>query len=183
MHAAGPGGLAMTGPSIPSWGGSLPEFQRQLDQAIAAPDVSTDAFVAMAVDDEHWLLDLAHLSEASVPPALARTGRCPAWVLGIGSFRGQVHTVIDMKQVLRGARTASPQQAWATPLHERWGVALALLWPQMVGLIAKPELARGAQAPQGRWSRAVWQDAQGVAWQEFDVQRFVSSEFVGLELT
>lgn len=164
-----------------SWGGSLSEFQRQLDKAIEAPDVTTDAFVAMVVDDQRWLIDLGHLSEASVPPELSQTGRCPAWVLGIGSFRGQVHTVLDMRCVLLGLRTSNPQHAWATPLHARWPGALALLWPQMLGLKTKPELLRQENDPTSRWELASWQDSDGLEWKEFDVQKFVVSEFAGLE--
>lgn len=163
------------------WGGSLSEFQRQLDKAIEAPEVTTDAFVAMVVDDQNWLVDLGHLSEASVPPELSQTGRCPAWVLGIGSFRGQVHTVLDMRCVLLGVRTANPQHGWATPLHARWPGALALLWPQMMGLIAKPELTRVETVDFERWEQARWVDANGTEWKEFDVQKFVASEFAGLE--
>lgn len=160
---------------------SLPEFQRQLDRAIAAPEISTDAFVALVVDDQHWLIDLAHLSEASVPPALSRTGRMPPWIVGIGSFRGQVHTVVDMRQVLLGQRTPNTQQAWATPLHSRWGGALALLWPQMVGLIGKPELALSSHLPINRWSQRAYQDKQGLVWHEFNVEAFTASEFFGNE--
>lgn len=161
---------------------SLSEFQRQLDRAIAAPDVSTDAFVSMEVDGDHWLIDLAHLRETSVPPPLSRMGRSPPWVIGIGSFRGQVFTVIDMRQVLLGQRTASPQQGWAMPLHDRWPGSLALLWPEMVGLVGKPELELlPPDKPLPRWARARWEDAQGKEWWEFDVAQFINSEFAGAD--
>ena len=164
------------------WGVSLKEFQRQLDEAIDAPGFSADAFVAVEVDSDLWLLDLASLSEASVLPVLSQTGRAPSWVLGIGSFRGQIHTVLDMCQVMKGKKTSMPQQAWATPLNERWPGGLALLWPQMLGLMAKPELELVPDATDvDRWELARWRDIKGQEWKEFDVKKFVFSEFAGVE--
>lgn len=159
---------------------SLSEFQRQLDAAIAAPDVSTDAFVGMVVDDQRWLLDLSMLSETSVPPPVSRTGRAPEWVLGIASFRGQVYTVMDMRYVLKKESTLAISQAWATPLHNRWGGSIALLWPQMAGLLGKQELkALPADILLPRWAKASWKDAQGQTWHEFDVASFTRSEYAG----
>ena len=171
----------MTLPARLSLDTSLSEFQRQLDAAIAASEVSTEAFVAMAVDEHRWLLDLSHLTEASMPPPISRTGRSPAGVLGIASFRGQVYTVMDMRQLLAGQPTAALAQGWATPLSDRWGGALALLWPQMVGLVDKSELA-ACPKPEipdaaGRWVRAAWRDSRGQQWLEFDVAAFTSSIF------
>ena len=159
---------------------SLSEFQRQLDAAIAHPDISTDAFVGMVVDDQRWLLDLSMLSETSVPPPVSRTGRAPPWVVGITSFRGQVHTVMDMRYVLRKESTLAVSQAWATPIHDRWGGSVALLWPQMAGLLGKLELEeQPLPTPVPRWARSAWKDAQGQVWYEFDVAAFLSSEYAG----
>lgn len=160
---------------------SLSEFQRDLDAAIAAPDVSTDAFVGMVVDDERWLLDLSMLSETSVPPPVSRTGRAPPWVVGIASFRGQVYTVIDMRYVLKKEPTLAVSQAWATPIHEGWGGSTALLWPQMSGLLGKPELKSVPSDSLPRWAIAAWEDMQGQVWHEFDVSAFTRSEYTGLD--
>lgn len=158
---------------------SLSEFQKQLDAAIATPDVSMDAFVGMVVDDQHWLLDLSVLNEASVPPPVSRTGRAPAWVIGIASFRGQVYTVMDMRLILKNEPTVAVSQAWATPLNDRWGGSLALLWPQMKGLLGKPELSLSSSDSLPRWAKAAWEDAAGQVWYEFDVVSFTASEFAG----
>lgn len=158
---------------------SLSEFQRQLDMAIATPEVSTDAFVGMVVDDQHWLLDLSVLNEASVPPPVSRTGRAPAWVVGVASFRGQVYTVMDMRFILRNEPTVAVSQAWATPLNDRWGGSLALLWPQMKGLLGKPELSPVDAKSLPRWAKASWKDMAGQVWHEFDVASFTASEFAG----
>lgn len=159
-------------------GMSLSDFQRRIDEAIAAPEVSVEAFVALRVADQRWVVDLTYLSETSVPPPLARTGRCPPWVVGIGSFRGQVRTVVDMHHVLVGVRSLAVEPGWATPLNERRGEALALLWPQMEGLIGRLDLTAIAPQPGRRWERARWRDAQGHEWSEFDVESFVVSDWV-----
>ena len=160
----------------------LPAFQRRIEQAIATPELSTEAFVALRIDGQGWLVDVAQLGEASTPPPLSRTGRAPPWVRGIGSFRGQVRTVLDMRQVVIGQPTLAPQQGWATPLHRRWDGALALLWPEMVGLIGKLQLESDTTLtalPQ--WSRGGWRDANGERWEEFDLETFTQSEFGGLQ--
>lgn len=172
----------MSTPARLSLDTSLSEFQRQLDAAIAASEVSTEAFVAMAVDEQLWLLDLADLTEASMPPPISRTGRSPPGVLGIASFRGQVCTVMDMRQLLAGQPTTALAQGWATPLSDRWGGALALLWPQMVGLMDKSELSScpapdPASIPGMSWVRAAWRDAKGQQWLELDVAAFASTMF------
>ena len=138
--------------------------------------MSTEAFVALQVGDVGWLVDLVHLREASVPPPIARTGRSPAWVTGIGSFRGQVHTVIDMGQILSDQRTIAPHLAWATPLHPRHGVALALLWPDMVGLLPKTEFQPASGSSAEPWVAKHWSDGEGRVWREFNMEAFLASE-------
>jgi len=164
------------------WGGLL-EFQRNLDRAAEASDVSMDAFVAVHVGQERWLIDLSHLVEASVPPPLSRTGRSPEWVLGIGSLRGQVYTIIDMQRVLLNTPTVSVQHSWVTPLQETLAPSLALLWPEMVGLVSKKTLKEEAieQSSLESWVLRRWQDEQENTWQEFDVGKFARSALVDFE--
>ncbi len=166
----------------PTWEGSLLEFQQELDRAVEAPDISTDAFLAMRVGEGMWLIDLGYLSETSVPPPLSRTGRSPAWVLGIGSLRGQVYTMVDMQRVLLDKPTVSVHHGWATPVHGRISNALALIWPEMVGLVRKKQLSPHPMDKElGPWVRQCWKDEQQNVWQEFDMEAFVRSSFVNLE--
>lgn len=163
--------------------GSLLEFQLALDRSVEAPGISTDAFVAMRVGAEQWLIDLAYLAETSVPPAVSRTGRTPAWVLGIGSLRGQVYTLIDMQRVFLDKPTVAIQNSWATPLHARLNTSLALIWPQMMGLVSRSALKEISfdSTQSSPWVRRCWKDEQENVWQEFDVEAFVGSAFVNLD--
>lgn len=163
--------------------GSLLNFQQGLDRAVEAPDISTDAFVAMNVGSVRWLIDLAYLAETSVPPPVSRTGRTPAWVLGIGSLRGQVYTMLDMQRVLLDKPTVAIQNSWVTPLHARLNNSVALIWPHMVGLVSKNQLSEVPMDPgsASAWVRRCWQDDQQNFWQEFDVEAFVRSPFVNLD--
>lgn len=173
----------MTNTKINGLNQSLLEFQQSLDRAVQTPEVSTEAFIAMKVGEKNWLIDLAHLAETSVPPPVSRTGRAPAWVLGIGSLRGQVHTLIDMQRILLEKPTASPGKGWATPLHPRLNTTLALIWPQMVGLKSRSELRETAvmSIEPLPWAKRFWNDEDNILWQEFDVEAFAGSAFVNLD--
>ena len=98
---------------------NLIDFQHNLLSAVSDQSVSTDSFVALKLDNDLWLIDLAYLQEASVPSKIARHAQAPNWIVGIANFKGDVWTIIDMKMVLKNEATLNPSWGWVTLLrHE-----------------------------------------------------------------
>lgn len=172
-------------------GGTLPQFQARLELITRSANAKEDAFVALRVDKQNWLIDLGHLLETSVPPSIAKGGRAPLGVVGIGNFRGEVLTMIDLQALLIGRPLPDPQLGWATPLHPRLGVALALLWTDLVGLVPKSEFSpispsneteevilSGPELSHPEWIANRWLDKEGKEWWEFDTLQFILPEVV-----
>lgn len=161
---------------------SLPEYQRRLNQELdATKGSSIEAFVAAVSDDTHWLVGLGELKETAVLPEVARIGMVQPWVLGIANFRGHVHTVVDMRYMISRQRTTVTYLGRATLLHPRYATNVALLWPEVVGMIPKNQYKlsdREPQVPAERrgWVKQVWEDPRGVLWHEMDVAALTSTD-------
>jgi hypothetical protein len=167
-------------------GGSLPEFQARLTASTRVNGESDAAFVALKVDKQNWLIDLVHLQETSVPPVIARGGRAPVGIVGIGNFHGEVLTLVDLQSLLLGRPLPDPKLGWATPLHPRFDVALALLWTDLVGLVPKSDFTLISEGFENtvspsdmahpEWVLNRWKDGAGKEWWEFNTLHFVQPD-------
>lgn len=161
---------------------SLPKYQERLNRELDATQGSSiEAFVAAVADSVHCLINLSELKETAVLPDLARIGMVQPWVLGIANFRGHVHTVLDMRYLLNRQRTTVTYLGRATLLHPRYGINVALLWPEVVGMIPRNQFQPSTKAPQVAperqgWVKQVWEDPRGVLWHEMDVSAMTSAD-------
>ena len=157
---------------------SLPDFHRQIESELKSQQASSEAFLAFQVQDEKWLVDLDVCRETSVLPHIAKTGKAPPHVIGVGSFRGQILTVIDMMYWLKKEKLTLLGSAWTTPLDPKTGSALALAWPMMIGLVSTQRLKNRFETDRA-WSKGVWKDEEGELWYELDMSAIMASEELG----
>ena len=118
---------------------SLTNFQNRLTTALSDPDVSSDSFVSILLDDDPWLIDLTHIKEASVPHHISKSFGAPAWAVGISNFHGEIWSIIDMRQLLKGQSTINPNLGWVTLLRSVSNHQIALLWSEIVEISSKQE--------------------------------------------
>lgn len=182
--------------------GSMLEYQQRLLQMAGGSTLSDiqEAFVAVRLGQQHWLVDLSNVQEALAPPRMARIASAPRWVSGVVGVRGQVWSVIDMLALSpdEGAEPSPRSRGWMTLLRDspdNPGQRIALLWSDMVQVSTKRDYtpAPGLSALENSDSnpsaetidpvsmstdlpplvRALWQDANGRVWRELDVDQIL----------
>jgi len=153
---------------------SLTDFQTNLTAALRQSQAGGQLFVAITLDDDRWLIDLAAIQEASVPPRVARSSGAPSWVLGIGNFKGKVWSVLDMRVLLHDQKTFNPQWGWVTLLRPVNGHEVALLWSEIVEIAPQSAYTRVTPEQSDHpWSKSQWKDKEGNLWKEFDVLKLM----------
>lgn len=127
--------------------GSMLEYQQRLSRLTNINQgVSNiqEAFVAVRLGQQNWLVELSEVQEALAPPRMARIASSPPWVAGVVGVRGQVWSVIDMLALSPDTDPSSLVQSrgWMTLLRdppESQGDRLALLWSDMVEVATKQD--------------------------------------------
>ena len=171
--------------------GSMLEYQQHLLKVAGSSSVSDvqEAFVAVRLGEQSWLVDLSLVQEALAPPRMARIASAPRWVAGVVGVRGQVWSVIDMLSLSPDegveSRLARPR-GWMTLLRDppdHPGHRIALLWSDMVEVATKRDYTlvdpsdtndpETVVVPSSPWARALWKDAQGQVWRELDVSQIL----------
>lgn len=174
--------------------GSMLEYQQHLLKVACSSSVSDvqEAFVAVRLGEQSWLVDLSLVQEALAPPRMARIASAPRWVAGVVGVRGQIWSVIDMLSLSPNegveSHLAQPR-GWMTLLRDppdRPGYRIALLWSDMVEVATKRDYTLVdpsdtndpdvAVVPSSPWSRALWRDIQGQMWRELDVTQILGEQ-------
>lgn len=151
---------------------TLQAYQRQVNEALADQSVNTDTVIALEIGGQGWIVALEDLAETSLCPELARTGKMPPGVMGIGNFRGKVNTVVSMPSLL-GVEDADHRGGWATVLHPRFEASVALWWPRMLGLFPRSDFAKGSSQDLPSAGRLAWINADARLWFELDTERLL----------
>lgn len=136
------------GSEIEALPGSMLEYQQRLLRMSSSQGISNiqEAFVAVRLGNQNWLVELSEVQEALAPPRMARIGSSPSWIAGVVGVRGQVWSVIDMLALSPGQSNQfsalGKARGWMTLLREKdstdlQGDRLALLWSDMVEVATK----------------------------------------------
>lgn len=161
---------------------SLPRFQHQLQEALEGASSALDDFVGVRLPAlegapaQLWLIDAGDLQSTAEVAARSTLGGLQPWVLGISQVRGQVHTLADMAVILghvQVRKAPASGRLWATLLHARFDTPLALVWPELVGMVPREDLVPAPQPVSHPWVRRQWQDAAGQVWSELAVEQLV----------
>lgn len=139
----------LSGLDIDAPAGSMLQYQQKLLRMSSNQGISNiqEAFVAVRLGQQNWLVELSEVQEALAPPRMARIGSSPSWIAGVVGVRGQVWSVIDMSALSPDAdqvHMAGKARGWMTLLREKEGAdvqgdRLALLWSDMVEVGTKQD--------------------------------------------
>lgn len=158
---------------------NLVEFQRRLNEQLEA-NLSSDrvlSWMAFSAAQTNWLINIGDTREiAPYPDSSFRFDVTKNWVLGIGNFRGNIHTMVDFSLFLGGAPSQINMNTRALLVHNKFDTNIALVVPQVFGLKKMDSLTRKPGAQKSSvWVNEVFEDDKGVKWEFLDVQGLVSS--------
>ena len=160
---------------------SLRDLQDRLARRLSAAktDAATASWLAVEARGQRYLLPLVQAGEIFSWAPVQAVPYTQHWYLGVASLRGGLHGVIDLAAlpgVNTSASNAAPNRVTAESrlisLHPALEVNAVLWVDRLLGLrnpamfVAMGERAEHAPVFFGR----VLLDADGVAWQELDLQ-------------
>lgn len=170
-----PNNLGLPSLNLPSLGSPGEESQNEaLLEGAAVQAFSEMGVSENLVPEQLWLLDAGDLQSTAQVPSRSLLGGLQPWVMGISQLRGQVYTLADMSVIL-GSPVPPASKAWTTLLHSRFDTSLALVWPDLIGMIPRHELSliSGTGKPTHPWVRRQWRDGEGRIWNELSVEQLV----------
>jgi len=133
------------------------------------------AWLAVLVGDLACLLPLTQVAEIFSLPGVTRVPYTQPWFQGVANLRGSLVGVVDLAGFMATAPVRS-EQAWArvrlVTLGADSGLNCALLVDNLLGLRQQDAFQHSAPAAAGAptYLGQRLTDAQGVVWQELDVQ-------------
>ena len=156
-------------------------FQQELAARLASTTAAQveSSRLGLACGGEQWLIRLADAAEVVAVPPLAAVPLTQPWFLGLANIRGNLYTVVDFAGFL-GRDEVVPHgtgsQSRLILFGPRAGdVNAGIVVQSVLGLRNVAELTAappvtGAPA----WYGQRWVDADGGAWQEFDLIRLAA---------
>ncbi len=151
---------------------NLREFQQALNARIAesATTQHQAATLGVMIAGQHWLVEMADISEVLERPKAAAIPMSKAWVVGVTNVRGVLYCIADLAGYLKLGTLTGTSENRLLLVAERFGFNAALLVDSVLGL-------RDTQS--FRHEHNQWFDEQNVAWQKLDVSSLLQqAEFL-----
>ena len=156
----------------------LRSFQQELATRLASKTAAQveSSRLGLACAGQRWLVRLVDAAEVVAVPPIAGVPLTQPWFAGLANIRGNLYSVVDFAGFL-GREAVIPHgtggQSRLILFGPRAGdLRVGILVQSVLGLRNVAELALTspvADAP--AWYGQRWMDAEGVAWQEFDLAR------------
>ena len=169
---------------------ALRDLQSRLAERLqlARSEEASAAWLAVRVGSGNYLLPLAQSGEIFPLVPMVSVPYARPWMLGVVNLRGGLCGVVDLAVFMGGALAgARTEQSWSqarlVTLNADLEVNCALVVDALIGLRRQDAFVGLAQAPEGSpdffGQRLV--DAQGVSWQELNLQTLArNSEFLNI---
>lgn len=176
---------------------SLKELQERLAQrlSVAKTEAVTAAWLAVESNGNRYLLPLVQSGEIFPWSAVQRVPYTKPWFLGVASLRGGLHGVIDLATLVDSASPTFPgglgvaqgdritSESRLVSLHIALGVNAVIWIDRLLGLRSAAMFSGFGAKPDGApayFNRSLV-DAQGLSWQELDLQVLVGEpEFLAI---
>lgn len=164
---------------------ALRELQTRLAGRLqlAREDVASAAWLATRVGGMNILLPLTQSGEIFNLPTVAKVPYARPWFLGVVNLRGGLFSLVDLASFMSGeAPPARSEQAWSqvrlVTFNPELELNAALLVDVLLGLRRADAFVSSHSAPAGSpdYLGQVCVDAQGVAWQEINMQFLAQSQ-------
>lgn len=146
---------------------SLRDFQqgvldRLKSQNVDAARVTT---LGVMVGEQHWLVDMADISEALPLPTLTPAPSVQPWFCGVANVRGNLYSVTDLSAFLGREMTQRDAATRVLLLNPKYAFSAGLLVTRVLGLRNAMEWTQSEV--QGE---ILFQDSGGQRWRKLDVQ-------------
>jgi twitching motility protein PilI len=161
---------------------NLRQFQEDLARRIASADSAASAGrrLAFKAGGVSWLAALPDAGEVLPVPALTSVPLTRGWVRGMANVRGNLYIVADL------AAFAGAKQMQPTPrsrlllVGQRHGMNAALIVDMVLGLRDVADFVeRPSDGQATPWVQAIYEDSNGLIWQQLDVPALLrASEFL-----
>lgn len=164
---------------------ALRELQTRLAGRLqlARDEVASAAWLAVRVGPLNALLPLTQSGEIFGLPALARVPYAQPWLLGVVNLRGGLYSAVDLASFMSGqVPPARSEQAWAqvrlVTFNPELELNCALMVDALLGLRRADAFVSSHSAPAGSpdYLGQVCVDAQGLQWQEINLQFLAQSQ-------
>ena len=176
---------------------SLRDLQERLAQrlSVAKTEAVTAAWLAVESHGNRYLLPLVQSGEIFPWSSVQRVPYTKPWFVGVASLRGGLHGVIDLAALVDSAAPSSSgvldgvqgdritSESRLVSLHTALGVNAVIWIDRLLGLRSAAMFSGFGAKPDGApayFNRSLV-DAQGVIWQELDLQVLVGEpEFLAI---
>jgi twitching motility protein PilI len=163
---------------------ALRQLQNRLAERLQLARTETRSVSWLAVEcaGQGLLVPLASAGEIFPAGALLPVPHTQPWFLGVANLRGGLHGVVDLAAFLglRAplARDALREQARLLAFNPSTGSHCAVLVDRLAGLRSNTQLKPEPpdNTPRPAFASARWRDAEGRAWQEFDLAALARHE-------
>jgi twitching motility protein PilI len=164
---------------------ALRELQTRLAGRLqlAREEVASAAWLAVRVGQTNALLPLTQSGEIFGLPTLAKVPYARPWLLGVVNLRGGLYSAVDLASFLSGqVSPVRSEQAWAqvrlVTFNPELELNCALMVDALLGLRRADAFVSSHSAPAGSpdYLGQVCVDAQGLEWQEINLQFLAQSQ-------
>lgn len=167
---------------------SLKELQERLARRLTAArsEAVTMSWLAVEAGGRRFLLPLVQSGEIFPWSAVQTVPFTKFWYVGVANLRGGLNGVVDLAGLMSGQSSSSDRvtsESRLVSLHAALGVNAVLWIDRLLGLRNPSSFSsvgdRPADAPV--YVTRVLFDAQGLAWQELDLQQLAGEpEFLAI---
>ncbi|MDR2128713.1 MAG: chemotaxis protein CheW [Burkholderiaceae bacterium] len=162
---------------------ALREFQSHLNERVLAAKTAGETASWLAVEAGvaavRLLIPLSHAGEIFPWSGVQRVPYAQDWFMGVANLRGNLSAVVDLARLVApqqappGARSENQlRQCRLVGFNPVLEVNCALLVDRLIGLRTPEAFAASIPAPEGgaQYYGHVYQEADGQAWQEINLQ-------------
>lgn len=155
---------------------NLREFQQGLldRMQVQAESGNLAATLGIRVGQEHWLVDMADISEVLSLPSLTFVPLTRNWFCGVANVRGNIYSITDLGAFMNRGQTVHDAQSRILLVGHKYNFNAGLLVPKVLGLRDSSEWQRSEQG-----GNIIFQDSSGQQWQKLDIGQLLQQpEFI-----
>lgn len=145
---------------------SLRDFQQGVLDRLKAQTTTSEqvSTLGVQVGSEHWLVNMADISEVMPVPKLTYVPLTKAWYCGVSNVRGSLYSIVDLSAFEGGMTTTHEGQSRVLLLGTKFAFNTGLLVSRILGLRNTSSWTGFELENEKRY-----RDGHGVEWRTLDV--------------
>jgi twitching motility protein PilI len=155
---------------------NLRAFQQELLERmqVQAGNATQIATLGIMVGEEHWLVDMADISEVLAVPELTNVPLTKPWYCGVANVRGNIYSIADLGAYMNYSPVQRDIQSRILLIGQKYNFNTGLLVSKVLGLRNssewQPSINNGAES---------LQDTSGQHWRKLDIKLLLQQpEFI-----